>query len=100
MVLRYISWIDFLAPEVLLGAKGKSGVQTKVGSIMFLAATGIFLWSLVISLNAFFRTDKPDISYETSITADYPKIDISKGFMPPMILPTLNAITAIPFEEV
>jgi hypothetical protein len=91
--------LDFLAPEVSLSVQGKSGVKTKIGTVIFLLASFAFVGSIVFSAISFFRTDKPSISYETSSSSFYPKIDINKGYMIPMILPSYGGSTPIPFDQ-
>src|SRR3990167_10587134 len=96
----FFTQLDLIAPPVGITIKGQEGLKTKAGSLISLAASGAFIASLVISIIALFDTSSPTASIDLNVTNVYPKINIAKGHLMPMILPFYDSTNPIPASEV
>ena len=97
--LQHLDFLDFLAPGVNMSVNGQPTVKTKPGAIMFLVASVAFVGTVIFSVMQLFNTSLPQINIETSSSATYPKINLSDGYLPPMILPLRGASVQIPYTE-
>src|SRR3990167_2846649 len=92
--------LDFLAPGVTMNIDKDGSVKTMVGSTFSILAAAGFIVSLVIAIEAFLSTKSPTVSNEQSSSVVYPILDLSPHYMFPILLPTFNGSSSIPFEEV
>ena len=77
-VRKWISSVDFLAPDVSLNVCGASSIKTLVGSVMSLMCLGVFSWMSYLSIVEYLSTSTPKISQEVTTSEIYPKVDLLK----------------------
>lgn len=93
--VKRFSQLDYLAPNVTLNVGGSSGFKTAVGAILTIGAFSTFAFISYIMLFTYFRTDNPEVTQELKSEDLYPKIDLLKHRLLPIIYPYLDDIIPV-----
>ena len=84
-LLSTIKSVDLLGQHIHLTLRGATEVKTYAGAALSLAAVSIFLAITIYTFKEAFRSDRPSVLMESSITRDYPVINLVETKQLPVI---------------
>lgn len=74
--MKYLSYVDFLAPTVGLNVDGKGKFKTALGGILSLCSLGTLIALAVVLARGYFNTTSPKIVSSTSNNGNFASVDI------------------------
>lgn len=98
-LLNRIRSLDRLGENISLNIAGVSKVRTAFGACLTILCFCIFSASATLIIIGFARTDQPEVGEQRRISTSYPKIDLMKEGLLPVVFGFLDDEEAIPYEE-
>jgi hypothetical protein len=99
-IRKTIRSLDFLGEGVSLTIAGNSAVKTIPGAILTVLAGALFALASGIIIYAFIRTDSPSVTSDVTITTDYPRIDLPKQNLMPILYFYLDEVVPIKATDI
>ena len=101
VVLRFVRYLDVLAPKVSLNIGGQETIKTLAGGSVSLLYMGLLLVACVLSSLAYLDTTSPSINRQTVVHKSSPKIDLVRfGQLPILTFYNDGGGVNLPIESV
>ena len=96
---RIFTTFDILAPEVKLNIGGNRSIRTKTGACLTVAFLSTLVFASFFIFRTYLRTDTPSSLNETFHQPTYPKIDLVKHKILPVVIGYLGDTESILAED-
>ena len=85
MFLERLKFIDLFAPEIKLNIEGKRRLQTYTGAVFTVAYLVLLILATSYISKNYMRKEKPISLFEPSVAGEYPRVDLRKNGLVPII---------------
>jgi hypothetical protein len=98
-MMQWLKRLDFLAQGMSLSVAGGKAVKTRVGALLTIICASLFGVAAAFIIAAFISTDNPNVADQTDISKHYPKINLAKEKLLPILFLFLDEVTSVSSEE-